>query len=344
MAARDLLAGSEARAVSARAALAPAPPGASDGIQLPLGSVLMECRPEDLYDAVVKKASRHRFDVGARFFGSINSKLLASSCEDIEKRFVLAEWEVQGPEKWLRRTCTMCGVVSYDPDKAHLQGQTHMKNLQFNVAMDTLLGPSLAPRVNGQGWKPGVDGVVTDTGISSYWGAQTHLFAMTLRDKTRTGGFNVRVTKKRHVFVPASSLQCMISALVSYQAGQGVYNTSNKVLFWHQLPKKVKIPETHSWWPVSIMSFKPEEAARLVVQDWWGPSPSDGEDDAEDNVMEVEDEDGSMEVAVEAAVGSDAATGATTASTTLAIATCGRQGEDEIPAAWPIRISRPSRL
>jgi hypothetical protein len=34
----------------------------------------------------------------------------------------------------------MCGVVSFDPGKAHLQGQTHMKNLQFNVAMDTLLG------------------------------------------------------------------------------------------------------------------------------------------------------------------------------------------------------------
>ena len=69
----------------------PAPAGASDGVQLPLGSALMERRPEDLYDAVVKEASRHRFDVGARFFGSINSNLLASNCEDIEKRFVLAE-------------------------------------------------------------------------------------------------------------------------------------------------------------------------------------------------------------------------------------------------------------
>jgi hypothetical protein len=40
-----LTASSEARAMSALVALAPAPPGASDGTQLPLGSVLMERKP-----------------------------------------------------------------------------------------------------------------------------------------------------------------------------------------------------------------------------------------------------------------------------------------------------------
>jgi hypothetical protein len=287
-------------------------------------------------DHIIKVANKRKdgnaLDIAARY--SNVSVIGATSTQELEKRFI-----TKNPEgKWTKCHCQMCDVQFYEGDM-HIFSNNHKKNVAFNANMDMLLGKSRVPRINGMGFQPGPSGLIDPDAVSAYWGERTHLFHKSLALKVAGSGFNVRLKKGRTVFVPTSRLNALVPALVSYQSGQGKYGSANKVIWWHELPRKARIPKDHQWWPIAIMSFKPEEAARLKVEDWFGETPSELEDADEDDPMFVEaDDEGDVSTSV--GVASEAASSSSTVCTTLSIASCGRQGEDEVPDAWPIRITR----
>ena len=98
--------------------------------------------------------------------------------------------------------------------------------------------------------------------LTQYWGTQVMNFAKKAEAviKAKGGMLLKRSEGEKGILLPASSVQGLVPAIVSYRAMSGRYNDKTKMAFLYDLPLQIRGEgaSESQWWPVIVISLCPK--------------------------------------------------------------------------------------
>ena len=160
--------------------------------------------------------------------------------------------------------CLLCVKTC---DHGHLNSKEHAWAVHVHSVDTYFCGwPSMTgPRPRNRGvtptWVSGEFELNIDC-LTQYWGTRVMDFAKKAEAviKAKGGMLLKRSEHGKGVLLPASSVQCLVPAVVSYRAMSGRYNDKTKMAFLHDLPLQIRGEgaSESQWWPVVVVSLCPK--------------------------------------------------------------------------------------
>ena len=146
-----------------------------------------------------------------------------------------------------------------------------MKLVNIQAQMNMWMGmPARGFRPYAEGCPPDEFHVLTNEKFSEFWGDGVSAVTGKLKEKIKVTGFNMkRSNSAKTRREDHTAIEGMVPALINYVAGQGKYSSKQRLIFHHELPLQCQPGE--QWWPVQVLSLRPDKKTEYAVDDSEGP-------------------------------------------------------------------------